>query len=53
MSEEEQQVLNNLRDRINSAIELYNGDGALIKINDRSGTLPVLNVLGSEMALLN
>lgn len=35
MSEEQQQVLNGLQDRINAVIELYEKDGAMIKINGR------------------
>ncbi len=35
LTEDEQQVLNHLKERINDAIELYGEDGALIKINDR------------------
>lgn len=42
VSEEQQQVLNGLQDRVNSAIELYEEDGALVRINGRSG--------GGEMA---
>ncbi len=35
LSEEQQQCLDGLKERINSAIELYEGDGALVKINGR------------------
>lgn len=34
-SEEQQQVLNGLQDRINQAIELYGEEGALVRIGGR------------------
>ena len=37
-SEEQQQVLNGLKDRINGAIELYGEDGAMVRIGGRSAT---------------
>lgn len=36
LSEEQQQVLNRLEERLNQAIQLYEEDGAFIKLNDRS-----------------
>lgn len=41
-SEEQQQVLNALQERINAVIELYEQDGALIKVNGRSAKDSVL-----------
>lgn len=35
VSEQQQQVLNGLQERINAVIELYEKDGALVKINSR------------------
>ena len=35
VSESEQEILDRLQARIDSAIELYNGDGALVKVNNR------------------
>ena len=35
-SEEQQQVLNGLKDRINGAIELYGEEGAMVRIGGRS-----------------
>ena len=35
VSEEQQQVLKGLEDRINAVVELYEKDGALVKINGR------------------
>lgn len=37
VSEEQQQVLKGLEDRINAVVELYEKDGALVKINCRTG----------------
>ncbi|XP_064384704.1 uncharacterized protein LOC135333633 [Halichondria panicea] len=35
-SEEQQQVLSGLEDRVNQAIELFEGDGAVVRVNERS-----------------
>ena len=35
-SEEQQQVLNGLQDRVNQAIELYGEEGAMVRIGGRS-----------------
>ena len=37
-SEEQQQVLNGLQDRVNQAIELYGEDGAMVRIGGRLAT---------------
>ena len=34
-SEEQQQVLAGLEERINNVIELFEGDGALVRVNSR------------------
>lgn len=36
LSEEQQQVLNGLQDRVNQAIELYGEEGAMVRIGGRS-----------------
>ena len=36
VSEEQQQVLTGLEDRVNQAIELFEEDGALVRVNGRS-----------------
>ena len=35
-SEEQQQVLSGLEDRVNQAIELFEEDGAVVRVNERS-----------------
>ncbi len=35
VSEEQQQVLSGLEDRVNQAIELFEEDGAVVRVNER------------------
>ena len=49
-SEEQQQVLDGLKDRVNGAIELYGEEGAMVRIGGRSvsGSVAVFSITCSK-----